>query len=263
MKTIVYLIGLGLFYVAQCAFALDQLKVITIQHRMPQEMITALRPIVPADVMLSSMNNQLLVRASPQSLAQVEALIHQLDVRRQNLRISMRYNNQAATQIDTVGAYGGAVIHRGVVYPNAQVDMQSQEIQQRNQGTQFMQVSDGGRAYIQIGQRIPFTQQWQTLIGRYVHTQSWTQYIDISTGFYVEPHVLGEQVQLTVYPNIQAPDGANNILFTELATTLTVSRGEWVTLGDILQTKDEISREILTNSNYQSTQNNQLQIRVD
>ena len=122
---------------------------------------------------------------------------------------------------------------------------------------------DGERAFIRVGQSVPYTQEWVTLTQRYTSIQRTTEFVDISTGFSVRPRSIGNQIELEITPRIAQLNQNKYIDFEELSTIVRVNRDEWLDLGGTMQQKDDVSRAILSTQNGQQSQSNALSIRVE
>ena len=133
---------------------------------------------------------------------------------------------------------------------------------------QFINVVDGERAFIRVGQSVPFTQEWVTLMRRYgsatdITVQQITEFVDISTGFSVRPRSIGRQIELEITPRIEQMNRSGDIDFEELTTIVRVNKGEWLDLASMMQQKDDVSRAILSQQTYAQSQNNHISIRVE
>src|SRR5450830_1179313 len=85
-------IFLSLFLYCLCAQALE-FKIITLQHRFASDVIPTIQPMVGDDGNVSGIDNQLLVRASPERMAMIEQIVATLDSVRKNLRITISHED--------------------------------------------------------------------------------------------------------------------------------------------------------------------------
>ncbi len=130
-------------------------------------------------------------------------------------------------------------------------------------GSEFLTVVDGERAFIRVGQSVPYTQRWVYLTNRYINIQQTVEFQDITTGFAVRPRYIGDQVELEITPRIARLNQSGFIDFEELSTVVIVTPGEWFDLGGNMQNQDAVSREILSISLGDNRQNSSLKIKVD
>lgn len=249
--------------------AADQFKIITLQHRFAQDILPMIEPLLGPDEAARAIDNHLVVSASADRLVQIEALVKQLDVARKNVRITVSHSAGNESQRLGVGATGrGRVGDVEIALPrNARegvnIDLYDSSVHSEGSGTEFLSVVDGERAFIRVGQSIPYTQQWVVLTRRYVHVQQSTEFHDITTGFAVRPRYVGDLVELEITPRIASLSHAGFIDFEELSTVVRISPGEWFDLGGNMQNRDEVSREILSIERSSAESKSTLRIRVD
>ena len=254
------------------AMAATEFKIITLQHRFADELLPIIQPLAGEDGVVTGMQNQLIIRTSPENMAEIEQVIASMDVARSNLKITVnRQNNLDSTQhgVDVSGRkrIGNAAISTNR-YPRqardgVQIDIQNNSSTTKQNNQQFINVVDGEFAFIQVGQSVPFTQEWRTFTHRYTHIKRTTEFIEVSTGFAVRPRSIGGQIELDITPRIAQLNQQGFIDFEALRTVVRVNKGEWFDLGGAMQRNDEVSRAILSFKNKAQTQNNVLNIRVD
>ena len=254
------------------AMAATEFKIITLQHRFADELLPIIQPLAGEDGVVTGMQNQLIIRTSPENMAEIEQIIASMDVARTNLKITVnRQNNLDSTQhgVDVSGRkrIGNVAISTNR-YPRqardgVQIDIQNNSSTTKQNNQQFINVVDGEFAFIQVGQSVPFTQEWRTFTHRYTHIKRTTEFIEVSTGFAVRPRSIGGQIELDITPRIAQLNQQGFIDFEALRTVVRVNKGEWFDLGGAMQRNDEVSRAILSFKNKAQTQNNVLNIRVD
>jgi len=252
--------------------AATEFKIITLQHRFAEDILPAIQPLVGSGGTVSAMQNNLIIRTSSENMAEIEQIISTLDTARQNLKITVNRNKNISsdgsrTEVAVRKRIGNVVVEtessRRIIRDGAAVTIGNQQNNSSSSNSQFIQVIDGEKAFISVGQSIPYTQEWISLTHRYSSTQRTTQFVTIDTGFAVRPRAIGNQVELEITPRFSQLGQRGTIDFETLTTTIRASRGEWVNLADIMQQKDDISRAILGwQSNYQAS-NSQLLIKIE
>lgn len=249
-----------------------EFKIITLQHRFASDIIPTVQPMVGDDGNVSGIDNQLLVRASPERMAMIEQIVATLDSARKNLRITIshedaRQNNSNQAGVSGNARIGNTDINLGGRRSHGQDDLDIDLGQQQNTisqaGSEFITVSDGGNAFIRVGQSVPFTQQWIVWIQQYAHIQQAVTYQDITTGFSVRPRMINNQVELEVSPRIFSLGSGDIVDFQALSTVVRVTPGQWFDLGGTMQTRDNVSRAILSGQTNSGSQQSRLMIRVD
>jgi len=250
------------------AYAGNEFKIITLQHRFASDLLPTIEQMVGPGGTATGTNNQLILRASPDRMREIEAVVAQMDAARVNRRITVDSSNRIQSQQDR--AEGSVNVGKVTVGNNRRTNRNSGNIDFENRRTntqrnssQFLTVLDGERAFIRVGQVVPFTQEWVTITRRYVQIDRTTDWQDISTGFAVRPRTIGNQVELEITPRISKLNNQGFIDFEELTTTLRVTLGEWVDLASTMQNRDDVSRKILGMQRSTSQQQSQLSIKVD
>ncbi len=265
-----YLLTLSLFSLN--ALAATEFKIIDLQHHFAEDILPIIQPLVGGDGAATGMQNHLIIRASPEKMIEIEQIISTLDVERQNLKITVSHQNNLQTNDDNLAVSGRKRIGNVTIgtnkYPRSvadgvQLDIENNQSSIRSNGNQFINVMDGERAFIRVGQSVPYTQEWVTLTRRYASIQHTTEFVDISTGFSVRPRSIGNQIELEITPRIAQLNQNRIIDFEELSTIVRLNRGEWLDLGGTMQQKDEVSRAILSRQNSGQSQSNALSIRVE
>jgi len=252
------------------AFAETEFKIITLQHLFASDLLPIVEPMVGADGAANGMNNQLIVRATPDRMREIEAIVAKLDVARVNRKITVKASNNVQTQQERTEASGAVNVGKVTVAsdrraaPNTgRVELDRNSSNSTQNSNQFVSVLDGERAFIRVGQSVLFTQEWVTITRRYVQIDRTTDWQEIATGFAVRPRTVGNQVELEITPRIAKLNSSGYIDFEDLKTTLRVNLGDWVDIGGTMQTNDEVSRKILGLQNISSQQKSNLVIKVE
>lgn len=261
-----------------------EVNVIALKHRLAEEVLPVLRPLLAPGESITGMDNRLIVRAAPASLVQIEKALSEIDSAHRNLRIRVRQTDTGENTQDSQGISGHVQSGNSrIVLSNAnrerggltvsgagrdstlQVRTERRSISTRTSSTQNLIVSDGGHAFLRVGESVPDVQQFLVFIGNRPRVLSGVQYRDVTTGFDVEPRIIGEHVRLIVSPRLafRGDHGVQTVNFAELGTQLTVRPGEWVDLGAIVGTAHELNRRILNSRTHGTRETSGFQMRVD
>lgn len=270
------LIGLLLCFSLQ-VIAEIEFKIITLQHRFAEDILPVIKPLVGSQGTVTAMQNNLIIRTDSSNMVEIEQIIASLDTVRQNLKITVnRQSNLSSdksnTEISARKQIGNVAIGTSN-YPNntnarntkdsVAINIENNQSKTSSNSNQFIQVSDGERAFIYVGQFIPYTQEWITLTRRYLSVQRTTEFIEINTGFAVRPRSIGNQIELEITPRFSQLNQNGFIDFEALTTVVRVNRGEWVDIGGIMQQKDEVSRAIMNWQTSHQSSNNQLLVHIE
>lgn len=269
MRTL--LLTLLIAFLTGTAEAAPQFKIITLQHRFAEELLPTVQPLAGERGTVSAFSNQLIINAEPDAVATIEEVVRQMDVERRNWRITVG-NTGTGSRSDTQTGVSGEVGRdvrvavpdkRGRTRRGVNVELDERTRSWTQSGSMEIQTLDGEPAYIRVGQEIPYTATWIDLTRRHARVVQDVQWRDVSTGFSVRPRQIGDRVDLEVIPRLSAPGGHGTIDFTELATHIQARPGEWVDLGSMLSSRDEVSRAILQSGDGSRKSSMQLRIKVE
>lgn len=217
----------GLAALAQPAKAGAPLEIITLRHRPAEQVLPGLQPLVEPGGAISSLGDKILLRVSPANLAELRTAIAALDTPLRQLVVSVRQSGEwhgqggAAAVTGQVGSGGSRVeIHGGGIHSQRE-DVVSQQVQ----------VLEGGRALIRVGQSLPLVmREWRATPAGWVQLDS-VRRADVGSGFYALPQVLGDRVSVEISPSLErvGPDGV--VESARLTTTVSGPLGTWIPLG--------------------------------
>ena len=270
---------------AQQTHAADpELHVIALKHRLADEVVPLVRPLLAPGESVTGMDSRLIVRAAAHSFAQIERVLAEIDTPRRNLRISVRHTGESEHLQESQGVSGdvrrgntrivvtnanrgtsGVTVQGSVPSGAVQIHSERRTTTTRDNSTQNLTVLDGGRAFLRVGESIPQVQPFLVLVGNRLSVVTGIQYYDVTTGFEVEPRILGERVQLAVTPRLafRSSQGAQTVNFQELRTVLMVKPGEWVDLGGAVESANEVNRQILGIRRHTDSIDSRFMVRVD
>jgi hypothetical protein len=253
-------------------WAKPQLKIIPLQHRFAEELLPVLQPLAGENGSVNAYGNQLVVNAEPAELATIEEVVRKLDVAKRNWRINVKQDRQGWHEdrhVDVAGSASKGNVR--VQTPDAKrrmprgatVTTDERHSTLSQTGDMTLNVLDGAEAFIIVGQQIPYTSYWITLTDRYAHVDQNTEWREVGAGFVVRPRQIGDIVDIEVTPRLSRPGGSGAIDFTELSTHVKVRPGEWVDLGGVLGSRDEVSRAIISHGSSQGSSATRLRIKVE
>lgn len=232
-----FFVALLLFCLANVAAAQQEMEIVPLHYRSIEQVLPVLQPLVEQGGTISGMNNQLIVRASRRNRDEIRRALLAIDtpLRRLMIRVSQSRDAQVRQGGAQFGRAGGN--NAGVYGTRRQQDANS---------SQMVQVVEGGRAFIQIGQSLPLRMR-QVVIGpRGAVINESTVYHDVGQGFHVEAHLAGDRVTLEISPqsdSLGTPPGSVNT--QRISSTVSGRLGEWIELGG--------SGELARNREYGTT----------
>lgn len=262
-----------LFMLSAVANAQVEFRMITLQHRFANDVLPTVQQMVGPEGSAGAIDNQLWVRATPERLAMIEEIVASLDTARKNMRITIshddvRQSDSLGGGVSGSGRIGDVRVGVGGVQSyerrdGVRIDLNQRQSNTSSSGSEFVSVVDGERAFIRVGQSVPFTQQWVMFSQRYLSTYQTTDFRDITTGFAVRPRHIGGLVELEITPRIAKLNNMGFIDFEELSTVVRVKPGEWFDLGGNMQSRDDVSRAILSQQQGSESRSSKLMIKVD
>ena len=212
---------------AQPAAADYGLTIIPLRHRPAEQIVPSLRPMVEQGGAISSMGDKILLRVSPHNRDQLLAAIAALDTPIRRLVVSVRQG----TRLEGEGAGVGV---QGRLAPGDSrliVDGGVGRVRRSDDVSQQVQVVEGGRALIQVGQSLPLMfREWRAAPGGGVQVDS-VRYMDVGTGFLAAPQVVGNQVTIEISPSMERIGEGGAVESSRLATTVSGALGSWIPLG--------------------------------
>ncbi|HEV8647065.1 MAG TPA: secretin N-terminal domain-containing protein [Burkholderiales bacterium] len=245
-SALLFAVALGWLAAAQAQQTV--LEVIELNYRNADQVIPMLKPLLAPGGTISGMQNRIIVRTTPQNLAELRKVLDVVDAMPRKLLISVRQqstasgsgseaevsgsigNDRARVTVPGTGSNQGGtvVIRRGDDHVRGRVS-QSQSAAS-DSSVQTLQVLEGNEAFIQVGQSVPVRSQS-------AQGSETIQYRDAGAGFYVRPRVSGNQVTLSISTrrdSVADPNtGAMNVQHVD--TVISGRLGEWLELGGIAQ----------------------------
>jgi len=213
-----------------------QVATIQVMSRPAAAMIDAVRPLLGQSGGVTAFHDKLIVRGTAGEIADVRALLRQIDRPARRLLIEVREGGSLTLSTRGIG-YGVDTgnVRLGHTPPGSdgQIRFQGAETRGQADSVQRVQALDGRPALIRVGQSVPVYQGYQDVVGRRVVQGFQVQYRDATSGFYALPRVHGGQVTVEIYQQRQraAPDGA--IGSQQASSVLRGKLGQWLTVGAI------------------------------
>jgi hypothetical protein len=267
------------------AGAQQELEIISLRHRPMDQVLPALQPLLEAGGTLSGMGDQLFLRASRANREQIRQALAAIDTPARRLLIRVSQNRQVVSREQGAGLSGQAVLgrHGRVVQPAASSGGDATRIEIRrgdsvivgeagdwrgsgsSGSTQTVQVIDGGRALIHVGQSLPVPMR-QLVVGPHGAVLSETVvYRDLGQGFYARPWLVGDRVTLEISPQADLPArrGYGSSDTQRLTTTVSGRLGEWIELGGSSQQADFARQGTLHGAVGQASERGSVWLQVE
>ncbi len=247
-----------------CAFAVqaEEIVILPLHHRLPEQVLPTLEPMVAPGGSIVGAGNQLFVRTTPENLLDLQKVLQAIDQPLRRILISVRQGNGSSQQNQELQIQQGNIR----LGKKSQVNINAVVGQGENSGsqqtTQQVQTVEGSAAQIYLGQSLPVAMRQVWLDhGQPTMTDS-VQYVDIGTGFTAQPRINGDNVFLTISPLQQQMNGGN-IEQSSLNTTVSGRLGQWLSIGSSNITSTQQQRGLSGTSSQQGAQQQQVWLKVE
>lgn len=190
----------------------QELQIVELRHRLADEVLPALRPLLEEGGVLTGVDGVLFVRTSAANLEQLLAAIAAIDHPPRQLLITVGQGTVSSS--DAAGAQGSVVVGSD---PRGEVRVGGFTQHASLSNVSSIRTLEGNETFIAVGQTAP--------------------YRDAQSGFYATARVSGDNVVLEVSPRQQRFAGRGGVVQSGGATTtLSVRLGEWIELGAVRDT---------------------------
>ena len=228
-----------LVLIAPAVAAQGTLEIIPLQHRTVDQVLPLLRPLLAPGGALTGQNNQLIVRTSPENLAQLRTVLDAIDQPLRRLTIAVRFDSAqdaASSGIRT----DARISNRG---SSADIRVQDSRSSLDGRVDQRIQVLEGGQAWISTGESRVFGQA--------------------ETGFSVMPRVSGSSVILDIATQQEAFTRGGAVQGQRAVSTVSGRLGEWIELGGASGTSARMDGGILSSREKTTTENRRIWVMVE
>ncbi|MCX8048302.1 MAG: type II and III secretion system protein [Methylohalobius sp.] len=195
----------------------------SVRHRLPQEVVKTLAPMLEKDERLVAVPDGVWVQANPARIEEISGLIAALDQRLRRLIVTVLQTDRFSLEELNAQASleAGEAVHA-----------QAKVYETRSEGSlgalQRLTTTEGQPAFIAVGQELPVPVI--NLFGP--QAVGGIEYLPATTGFQVTPRLIGCRVRLTVAPWSKRLGRTGPELTGHAAeTTLEAPIGRWIELG--------------------------------
>lgn len=242
-------------------------EVIPLDYGMAEDVLPAVQPLLREDERASAYGNQLIIRAEPERLQEIRALLADLDRRPAQLRISVANSgtstgSQSGYRVDGRIQTGVGDVVVGQPRGGNQARIIRRETTGANDGVRTILANEGYPVLIQTGQSIPLTTSSTNVYGQ---TLRQTQYHDVTSGFYATVRLHGDRATITLSANNDhlSAAGRDVIDVQRTDTVVTARLGEWVTVGGVDDFDDHQNRDLGRRITTRSAQQQSIRLMVE
>jgi type II secretory pathway component GspD/PulD (secretin) len=221
-------LGAALALAAVDCAAQQVMEVIPLRHATVEQVLPSLRPLLEPGGTLTGQGGQLIVRASPANIEDLRLALEVLDRPARRLQISVRFDQGDGASRRDIAA-GGAIGDRG---GNVEIRARESQASGAERVDQRVQVVEGGRAFIALGQSRPLRQRQRVRTPGGVVSQETFVMQEATSGFEVSPRLAGDRVFVDIAQQRQAFSGPG-VRETGVSTSASGRLGEWFELGAV------------------------------
>lgn len=234
----------------------QELQVIELRHRLANDVIPVIQPLVEPGGVVTGSDQFLFVRTSTANFEQLRQAVAALDRAPRQLLITVgqgTVRDVATTDVRGSATIGDGDVQVGINRPpgaesGAQVTARASTQQANLSNVSSVRALEGSETFISVGQSVPIesTQVWSGPNGPVV--QQTVEHRDVTSGFYATPRVSGDRVTLEISPRQQRLSNTNRGTVQTAGSTSTVSArlGEWFQLGAVRETSSGSTGGLLT-----------------
>lgn len=255
-KTFLTLLFLLFFaHVSAPTLCSADIAVIKINFREASEMLPMVEMMLSKEgrATVDARTNSIVIKDRSESLERIRKFLDQIDKPAEQVTVRFKFRQENVSESRDISASGRVSgdnwsvsvgkDRREGVHVRAQDERRG--VTQRSES--FIRVLSGDAAYIRVGKEIPYTERWVYLSRRYAHFVKTLDLQTVETGMEVRPVVSGDRVHIEIIPRVSymEPGKKGIILFSEASTRLSVSKGQWITIGGHGERSNEVIREVL------------------
>jgi type II secretory pathway component GspD/PulD (secretin) len=249
-----------------------EVAVIKVNYRSAAEILPLVQNLLTPEgkASVDTRTNSLIVVDTKESLTKIQAFVAYMDQPAEQVKVRFRFQEQGVSTNRGVGASGsvsgehGSVTIGGDRREGVHFRARDTVVDRRGNTESFISVMSGSSAYLWVGKDVPYTERWVYFTHRYAHVVTAVNFQRVETGFEVRPLVMGNNAQIEIIPRISSFDREEQVVrLTEAATTLTVPKGQWVTIGGMSAQSNEVIRDILSYGSFSSNSTLSLSLMVE
>lgn len=211
------------------------LEIITLNYRPAAEVQALIAPLLEPSDRVAADGANLIVRAPPERLAEIKALVAQLDAKLHNLLITvLQGQNISAAELNASADVRLTIPINQPGDVSGRIRGRFNESQSRgsSSNTQTLRTLEGQTAYIKAGVSRPVRNVtvYDTGSGYPLAVNS-AAMIEATTGFAVTPRLSGEEVIMSVSPWSDRLQNNGAIATQSATTSVRAKLGEWIEIG--------------------------------
>jgi len=253
--------------------SLAEVAVIKVNYRSASDILPLVETLLSpgGKASLDTRTNTIIVNDTSEAVDKIQALVADMDKPAEQVRIRFRFQEAGLSKDRDLSASGKISGDRWSVATGRSrregVHVRARDTRVNRQGTteSFISVMSGSFAYIWVGRDIPFSERWVYLSRRYAHVVEKVNFQRVETGFEVRPVITGNSVHIEIVPRISSLEEGDRgvVRLTEASTTLTVTKGQWVSIAGANEQSSEVIQDILSTGSSSANSTLSLSLKVE
>ncbi len=217
----------------------DSIQLIQLHNRPAEEIIPLIQPMLRGDEAISGQGDQLILRASPDTLGQVRQLLDDLDRAPRTLIVSVRSSAEDLRS----GEHAQGRIVVGPEGAMIQGSAGAREYSTDRNGTQHIRVLEGQPARLRVGEDTALTEPTLVPYQGGVAIVPTTRVQSTGRWLSVTPSLQGQQVLLNITPEeaYVDPRHPRTLDVQQISTQVIAPLGAWAPLGGVDSTETRAS----------------------
>jgi type II secretory pathway component GspD/PulD (secretin) len=223
----------ALLAVAPCAADDTVVEVLLVRNRPAESLARDVSALAGPGGVVTASAGRLIVKATPEALAQIKRVLPELDVTPRSLWITARQagvSGAAARRTALTGQVTAAGGQTRTVVTGAFAQAGAAEA---SGDVQRLRVVEGMPAFIRLARAVPVPSAGMVQTPQGPALAQGTAFQEAETGLYVLPRLAGELVTLEVATSKDAFNPQGGVDTQRLLTSVSGRLGEWLTIGGI------------------------------
>jgi len=233
-----------------------EVAVIRVQYRRAVELVPVVQSMLSANgtVTVSQRTNSFVIVDTPEAIQRVHAYLDKFDRPVEQVRIHVRFQTNGEDHESAIAVRGRlsndelSVATGGRKKDGADISVDDRRFRQQRYSETFVVTMSGSPALIRTGRQIPYGRS-PAFFRRYAPHNRTISWQTVESGLEVTPTVVGDHVHLKIVPRLAYDDRKDAVIrFFAAQTELTAPFGQWVKIGGGTDQKNEVLKEILSQS---------------
>jgi hypothetical protein len=245
------------------AFA-DEMQVFELQGATLEEIVPLIKPFVGTEGTVTGMHNRLIVRTTPERMAEVRKILAEFDRPPRRLLIHLRDSAPSESESGQLDlSLRTPRVSLGEADGN-RLSAKHYTTRSETQGQRTLQTLEGRPTLISSGILRPEVTRSGFIVGPWRGYETDIDYRPITSGFYARVQLLGERVRIEISSQKQSPEKGSSVIKQQQTDTVVSGRlGEWLPLAVIAQRQTIHSSGIASKRHSKSAQEDTLWVKVE